>query len=106
MSDLEYYSRLYNTTYTDDVNININYQNYLINPLDDYYTDSRILRRHIRRMRKLEQREHDAIYNKNLNKSLNSYNNKSNKKKNIQENIKSDLEMLQFNIDVYSDHEN
>jgi len=112
MSDLEYYSRLYNTTYTnniDNTDANINYQYYLINPLDDYYADSRILRRHIRRMRKLEQREHDAIYNKNLNKSLNSYNNKSNKsknKKNIQDNIKSDLEMLQFNIDEYNDYEN
>lgn len=101
--DLEYYSNLYNTTYQNsfDNNLSINHQSYLINPLDDSFTDSRILRRHIRRIRKLEERENNAIYNKNLNKVLNKHSNKKNKgKRYINEIIKYDLEMLQFDIDT------
>jgi len=102
--DLAYYSNLYNTTYQDNMgnqtNTNTNYQYYLINPLDDHYTDSRILRRHIRRMRKLEERENQAIYNRNLNRALNKNSNKKNKNKRyIDQIIIEDLEMLQFDID-------
>lgn len=39
---------------------------FFIDPLDDLYIDSRILRRQMNRMRKLQERERDRLYNKNL----------------------------------------
>ena len=38
----------------------------LIDPLDDMYTDSRILRRQMKRLRKLQERERDRLHNRNL----------------------------------------
>jgi hypothetical protein len=34
--------------------------------MDDIYTDSRILRRHMKRLRKLQERERDALRNRQL----------------------------------------
>ena len=43
-----------------------------INPYDDYYTDSRILRRAIKRLRKLQERELHNSRNRDLNRAINS----------------------------------
>ena len=42
------------------------YQPFQLDPMDDIYTDSRILRRQMKRLRKLQERERDALRNRQL----------------------------------------
>lgn len=67
---------------------------YFINPYDDTYIDSRILRRQMKRLRKLQERERDRIYNQNLATAYRL--NKQSNKKEIQKQIKDDI--FQFEI--------
>lgn len=63
--------------------------NYQIDPMDDMYLDSRILRRQINRMRKLQERERDRLYNKNLAKMFKE--SKKYLKNNIRNEINNDI---------------
>lgn len=68
---------------------------YIIDPRDDMYLDSRILRRQMKRLRKLQERERDVLYNKQLAQAY-----KESKKKNknkINEEIKEDINI--FNME-------
>jgi len=44
---------------------------YFLNPLDDSYLDSRILRRQMKRLRKLQERERHAEANRRINYTMN-----------------------------------
>jgi cellulose biosynthesis protein BcsQ len=68
--------------------------NYIINPYDDTYIDSRSLRRQMKRLRKLQERERDKIYNQNL---IMAYKlNKKENKKNIETDIKEQIEIFEL----------
>jgi hypothetical protein len=71
--------------------------NFRINPLDDNFLDSRILRRQMKRIRKLQERERDQLRNRQL---VQFY--KDSKRQEIQRQIKEEKEIYdeeQFEMD-------
>lgn len=74
--------------------------NYQINPLDDTYVDSRILRRRMKRLRKLQERERDRqnniIYSQTIKESKNHY------KKEIERIISSDYDSYKYNDIIFN----
>ena len=61
-----------------------------LNPFDDVYTDSRILRRQMKRIRKLQERERQRLYNQQLNIVLKQ--SKTHLKREIDNHIKEDYD--------------
>lgn len=68
--------------------------NLYINPLDDTYLDSRILRRQMKRLRKLQERERDRLNNQQL--SLAYRNSKKEHKREIAEQIQEEKEIFEM----------
>jgi len=71
---------------------------YALNPLDDSYLDSRILRRQMKRLRKLQERERGAEANRRTNSLYNERRRREQQqaRDDIQEEIKEGLEMFEM----------
>jgi hypothetical protein len=80
--------------YSYPTNSHISNNDYFINPYDDTYIDSRILRRQMKRIRKLQERERDRLYNQNIAMAYRL--NKQSNKKEIQKQIKEDIFQFEF----------
>jgi len=64
-----------------------------INPFDDIYLDSRILRRQMKRLRKLQERERDRLNNQQL---ASAYRNSKKEHRKIAEQIKEEREIFEM----------
>jgi hypothetical protein len=71
---------------------------YALNPLDDSYLDSRILRRQMKRLRKLQERERSAEANRRTNSLHNERRRREQQqaRDDIQEEIKEGLEIFEM----------
>jgi len=72
---------------------------HVLNPLDDSYVDSRILRRQMKRLRKLQERERHNDTNRRTNYIMNERRRQEQhpqRRNEIQEQIREDLEMFQM----------
>jgi len=63
---------------------------------DDIYIDSRTMRRRLRRLRKLQQREDDRIHNRNLTRVLRE--SRSSTRNSIQQQIQQDREIFEMDL--------
>lgn len=75
-----------------------------VNPMDDMYIDSRILRRQIKRLRKVQERERQAEYNRHFNSIMNE-SNRQQKKKELTLQIKEEKDIFLFEQDDDEDGE-
>jgi hypothetical protein len=64
-----------------------------IDPRDDIYIDSRILRRQMKRLRKLQERERERIFNRNLSAAY------RNSKKSMKNSLQQEIREEQFHMD-------
>lgn len=66
---------------------------HFVNPMDDSYLDSRILRRQMKRLRKLQERERQADQNRRINTTFNETI-REKKKKDLQQQIREEQEIF------------
>lgn len=67
-----------------------------ISNIDEQYIDSRLMRRRLRRLRKLQQREDNRFYNRNLTRALRE--SRSSVRNNIQQQIQQDREIFDMDL--------
>jgi hypothetical protein len=73
---------------------------HFVNPLDDSYLDSRILRRHMKRLRKLQERERQVERNRRLNIAFNEWSRQQRQQeRDLQEHIKEERELFYMEHD-------
>jgi hypothetical protein len=74
---------------------------FTLDPMDELYTDSRILRRQMKRLRKLQERERESENNRRLNMVMHeSRKEASKRKKEIQDQIKEDTDIFVLENDT------
>jgi len=64
--------------------------------LDEAYIDSRTMRRRLRRLRKLQQREDDRVYNRNLTRVMRE--SRSSMRNDIYQQIQEDREIFEMDL--------
>ena len=78
---------------------------YSLNPMDDSYTDSRILRRQMKRLRKLQERERQAEANRQINALLGERRRREQqqqqqRRRTLQEQIQEEKELFDMDMDM------